>query len=131
MCSTDKIGFSVSVFTDGLRRFYLPSYASSIRVKSCHGVTKVPGGDTAPGPLRLHFHSDTLGTQVHGVRNAQHTLIDRRCRTDRRVRTGSDSECGGVIDIVLRRLSPGPGVSARDSWRELASSDQRDADCKR
>ena len=77
---------------------------------------KVPGRDAAPGPLRLHFHPDALGAQVHGVRNAQHTLVDHRCCTDGRVRTDSDNKGGGhAIVVVLGRLAPGPGVGARDS----------------
>ena len=127
MCST---GFSVSAFLDGLRRLYPPSYVSSIRVKGCDGVTKVPGRDTAPGPLRLHLHPDTLGTQVHGVRNVQHTLVDHRFYTDGRVWADSDNESGSIIISVLGRLAPGPGVGARGSFREPALGDHRGANCK-
>ena len=106
-------------------------WVSNFGVESGDGVAKVPRRNTAPGPLRLHLHSRTLGAHVHDVRNIQYALVRHGHRTDRRTRAGLDREGGNILSVVLGRLAPRPRVGARGLHRELAFGDQRETDYKK
>ena len=109
----------------------LLQWVSNFGVESRDGVAKVPRRNTAPGPLRLHLHSGTLGARVHDVWNIQYALVGHGHRTDGCTRAGLDREGGNILSVVLGRLAPRPGVGARGLHRELAFGDQRETDCKR
>jgi hypothetical protein len=94
-------------------------------------IANIPRRDTMPYSRGLCLHSGTLGAQVHNIRNIQRALVDHGYCMDGLVRAGLDREGSGVLSGVRDGHTPSPGVGGQFLYRELASKDVWETNCKR